>query len=180
MIQATCQAAIHHHNRVEILTNGAQFYPAMRDAILDGGSVGQPRGLHLPARRRRRHADRRDGRRAHAPASRCGWCSTRSAAAAHERRPARRLREAGCQVEFYQPITWYRLHRLNNRTHRELLVVDGRVAFTGGAGVADWWLQAGRRRGPRGATRWRASKGRSSRRCRGSSPRTGSSAAARS
>jgi cardiolipin synthase len=55
--------------------------------------------------------------------------------------PLRRLREAGCQVNFYQSISWYRLHRLNNRTHRELLVVDGRVAFTGGAGVADWWLR---------------------------------------
>jgi cardiolipin synthase len=55
--------------------------------------------------------------------------------------PARRLREAGCKLEFYQPLTWYRLHRLNNRTHRELLIVDGRVAFTGGAGVADWWLK---------------------------------------
>ena len=36
---------------------------------------------------------------------------------------------------------WYRLARLNNRTHRELLVVDGGVAFVGGAGVADWWLK---------------------------------------
>ena len=36
---------------------------------------------------------------------------------------------------------WYRLGRLNNRTHRELLVVDGRVAFAGGAGVADWWAR---------------------------------------
>jgi cardiolipin synthase len=54
-------------------------------------------------------------------------------------RTARRLREAGCQMHFYQPVRWYRLHRLNNRTHRELLVVDGRIAFTGGAGVADWW-----------------------------------------
>jgi cardiolipin synthase len=52
-----------------------------------------------------------------------------------------RLREAGCQVSFYQPLAWYRLHRINNRTHRELLVVDGRVAFTGGAGVADWWMK---------------------------------------
>jgi cardiolipin synthase len=43
-------------------------------------------------------------------------------------------------ISFYQPIKWYRLHRINNRTHRELLVVDGAVAFTGGAGVADWWL----------------------------------------
>jgi cardiolipin synthase len=52
-----------------------------------------------------------------------------------------RLRDAGCQVYFYQRIAWYRLHRLNNRTHRELLVIDGRVAFTGGAGVADWWYR---------------------------------------
>jgi cardiolipin synthase len=55
---------------------------------------------------------------------------------------ARRLRDGGCRVSFYQPMTWYRLHRLNNRTHRELLVIDGRVAFAGGAGVADWWLEA--------------------------------------
>jgi cardiolipin synthase len=34
---------------------------------------------------------------------------------------------------------WYRLGRLNDRTHRELLVVDGAIAFAGGAGVADWW-----------------------------------------
>src|SRR5258706_8617185 len=53
----------------------------------------------------------------------------------------RRLREAGCNVQFYQRLTWYRFHRLNNRTHRELLIVDGRVAFTGGAGVADQWLK---------------------------------------
>jgi cardiolipin synthase len=49
------------------------------------------------------------------------------------------LREAGCRIEPYQPIRWHRFSRLNNRTHRELLVVDGRVAFVGGAGVADWW-----------------------------------------
>jgi cardiolipin synthase len=53
---------------------------------------------------------------------------------------ARTLRDAGVQLQFYQPIRWYRLHRLNNRTHRELTVIDGRVAFTGGAGIADWWL----------------------------------------
>jgi cardiolipin synthase len=53
----------------------------------------------------------------------------------------RRLREAGCRLSFYQSISWYRLHRLNNRTHRELLVIDGKLAFTGGAGVADWWMK---------------------------------------
>jgi cardiolipin synthase len=55
------------------------------------------------------------------------------------RTSAKPLREADCRVEPYQKMTWYRLSRLNNRTHRELLVVDGRVAFVGGAGVADWW-----------------------------------------
>ena len=34
VIQSTCQVAIHFRNKVDILTNGAQFYPAMRDAIL--------------------------------------------------------------------------------------------------------------------------------------------------
>jgi cardiolipin synthase len=55
------------------------------------------------------------------------------------RKSAGPLRAAGCRVEPYQRLTWYRLGRLNNRTHRELLVIDGRVAFIGGAGVADWW-----------------------------------------
>jgi cardiolipin synthase len=57
------------------------------------------------------------------------------------RKAAEPLRAAGCRVEPYQRMTWYRLSRLNNRTHRELLVVDGRVAFVGGAGVADWWAK---------------------------------------
>jgi cardiolipin synthase len=55
------------------------------------------------------------------------------------RRLSKPLRAAGCRVAAYQRFMWYRLSRLNNRTHRELLVVDGTVAFAGGAGVADWW-----------------------------------------
>ncbi|HXS52123.1 MAG TPA: phospholipase D-like domain-containing protein [Usitatibacter sp.] len=50
------------------------------------------------------------------------------------------LRAAGGRVAWYQPIRWYTLKRFNNRTHRELLVVDGRVGFIGGAGIADYWL----------------------------------------
>jgi len=50
------------------------------------------------------------------------------------------LRAAGGAVAWYQPIRWYTLKRFNNRTHRELLVVDGRVGFIGGAGIADYWL----------------------------------------
>jgi cardiolipin synthase len=51
-----------------------------------------------------------------------------------------RMEEAGVQVERYRPLHWYNIHRLNNRTHRKLLVVDGKVGFTGGVGIADIWL----------------------------------------
>src|ERR1043165_3950294 len=40
------------------------------------------------------------------------------------------LQDAGAQVEIYHPLQWYNLGRLNNRTHRKLLVVDGKVGFT--------------------------------------------------
>jgi len=56
------------------------------------------------------------------------------------------LEAGGCQVAWYNPIRWYTLRRLNNRTHRRSLIVDGRTAFTGGAGIADHWR--GNARGP--------------------------------
>jgi cardiolipin synthase len=49
------------------------------------------------------------------------------------------MRDAGVEIELYRPLHWYHLARLNNRTHRKLLVVDGRVGFTGGVGIADKW-----------------------------------------
>jgi cardiolipin synthase len=49
------------------------------------------------------------------------------------------LKTAGVEVELYNPVRWYTLARMNNRTHRKILVVDGRIGFTGGAGIADEW-----------------------------------------
>ncbi|MBZ9737594.1 MULTISPECIES: phospholipase D-like domain-containing protein [unclassified Mesorhizobium] len=49
------------------------------------------------------------------------------------------MTSAGVRFQRYRPIHWYTLDRVNNRTHRKLLVVDGRVAFTGGVGIADNW-----------------------------------------
>jgi cardiolipin synthase len=50
------------------------------------------------------------------------------------------LRQAGGRVEWYHPVRWYNWPRANNRTHRELIVIDGRLGFLGGAGIADhWW-----------------------------------------
>jgi len=50
------------------------------------------------------------------------------------------MRSSGIEVEKYHPLRWYNLSRINNRTHRKLLVVDGKIGFTGGVGVADKWL----------------------------------------
>jgi cardiolipin synthase len=51
-----------------------------------------------------------------------------------------RLRDAGVHVGNYGMPTWYKLQQMNYRSHRKILVVDGRIAFTGGAGVADHWV----------------------------------------
>ena len=50
-----------------------------------------------------------------------------------------RMVQAGVTVERYHPLHWYNLARMNNRTHRKLLIVDGEVGFTGGVGIADLW-----------------------------------------
>src|SRR5947207_10128219 len=50
-----------------------------------------------------------------------------------------RLRGAGVQVVKYHAALWPDPRRYNNRSHRKLLVVDGRIGFIGGAGIADLW-----------------------------------------
>lgn len=50
-----------------------------------------------------------------------------------------RMRASGIDVQRYNPPTWRNLHRMNHRTHRRLMVVDGRTGFIGGAGLADKW-----------------------------------------
>jgi cardiolipin synthase len=49
------------------------------------------------------------------------------------------MKEAGVHVQRYRPLHWYNLSRMNNRTHRKLLVVDGTTGFTGGVGIGDEW-----------------------------------------
>ena len=50
-----------------------------------------------------------------------------------------RMKSAGVEVRKYHPLTWYNLDRMNNRTHRKLLIVDGAIGFTGGVGIAPQW-----------------------------------------
>jgi cardiolipin synthase len=146
-IQSTCQAALHHNNRVEIFTNGVEFYPAMLAAIR---SATRSINLECYIMQAGRVADQfidalaeraRHGVNVTIVVDAIGSFSLWG-------RPVRRLRAAGCRIEAYQRLRWYRLARINNRTHRELLIVDGRVAFAGGAGIADQWLSPRGRRPP--------------------------------
>ncbi|MEM5405519.1 cardiolipin synthase [Paraburkholderia unamae] len=56
-----------------------------------------------------------------------------------DKRYQRMLREAGAQLVLYHKPHWTGLGRMNDRTHRKLLVIDGRIGFTGGVGIADEW-----------------------------------------
>jgi len=49
------------------------------------------------------------------------------------------MKDAGVEIEKFHEPKWYDLARLNNRTHRKLLVVDGQTGFTGGVGIAPLW-----------------------------------------
>jgi cardiolipin synthase A/B len=62
----------------------------------------------------------------------------------------RRLEESKVNVYFYHPPRWYTLSRLNNRTHRKIMVIDGQIGFIGGVGIADEWRGNGLQ-----AKRWR-------------------------
>jgi cardiolipin synthase len=138
VLESTCQAKLEPGNTVEILTDGSRFYPAMLESIrsaretinmecyiFKNGEIGE---AFIDALCDRAKAGVRVTLLMDAIGSFGAF-----------RGSAKPLRAAGCRVAAYQRFTWYRLARLNNRTHRELLVVDGAVAFAGGAGVADWW-----------------------------------------
>lgn len=53
---------------------------------------------------------------------------------------AANMTKAGIEVVRYHAVRWYNLGKLNNRTHRKVLVIDGLLGFTGGVGIADDWL----------------------------------------
>ena len=140
VLETTCQTQLERGNRVEIFTNGDHFYPAMLDAIRQAretitmecyifkrGEIGLAFIAALCERARA-------GVRVTLVMDAIGSFGA-------YRKAKKELGAAGCRVAAYQQFKWYRLSRLNNRTHRELLVIDGCIAFAGGAGVADWWAK---------------------------------------
>jgi cardiolipin synthase A/B len=140
VLESTCQTHLEHGNTVEILTNGDRFYPAMLEAIRGAretinmecyifkkGEIGDRFVAALSERAR--------------AGVRVSLVMDAIGSFGAFRKLRKPLRASGARVAAYQRFMWYRFSRLNNRTHRELLVVDGTVAFVGGAGVADWWAK---------------------------------------
>ena len=125
-------------NRITALQNGDQIFPAMLSAIRSAretitlesyiywsGDIGRKFSDALSERARA-------GVKVHVllDAVGCGKL---------ESKYLDEMKSAGVELERYHPVSWYTLARVNNRTHRKLLVVDGRIGFTGGVGIADSW-----------------------------------------
>jgi cardiolipin synthase len=125
-------------NRIEALHNGEQIFPAMLQAIQAArqtvtfetyiywsGEVGSRFTDALVERARA-------GVRVHVMLD---WLGSDKI----DRGLIQRMKDAQVEVERYHPLRWYNIGRINNRTHRKVLTIDGRVGFTGGVGVADQW-----------------------------------------
>ena len=56
---------------------------------------------------------------------------------------ADRLREAGVEVVVLRKLKWYSAHNASDRSHVRAYVIDGHIGYTGGFGIADYWLGAG-------------------------------------
>ena len=149
LIGALADAQVHRDSHIEVLTNGKRFYEAELEAIRNA-----KRSVNLEAYIFRKDETGMRFVEALTERARAGvkvnvildavgsfttWDSTFA-----------QLRKAGGRVEWYQPIRWYTLKRLNNRTHRELMIVDGEIGFIGGAGIGDVWWE-----GEKGEPAWR-------------------------
>src|SRR2546422_2292756 len=129
-------------NQVTTLLNGDQIFPSMLESVRGArtsicletyiywsGAVGRRFAEALAERAR-------TGVKVHVLID---WVGSRRIDASL----LTQMQEAGVEVERYNPLVWYAPTRLNHRDHRKLLVVDGRVGFIGGAGLADIWQGQG-------------------------------------
>ena len=126
-------------NSVEIYNDGDNFYPAMLDAIESAKSSVTMEQFIL--------SDGQVGRRfAQALADKASegvpvkLLADAIGSARLSKEITQMLEAGGCHLAWFHPVHWLTLHRANLRTHRKSLIVDGRTAFTGGAGLADHWI----------------------------------------
>jgi len=131
--------AILHGNHIEALLNGDDIFPAMLAAIrIAAKSITFETYIYWSETTGKQFAEAlseraRAGVKVHVLLD---WQGSDKMDASH----LSMMEQAGVQVKKYHKPKWYNLARMNNRTHRKVLVVDGQVGFTGGVGIADQWL----------------------------------------
>ena len=125
-------------NRVETLLNGDRIFPSMLQAIAGAQqTIDFETYIYWSGEIGKRFAE------ALAERARAGvkvnvlvdWVGSQKM----DEDSIETMTRAGVDFRKYRPLRWYNLGRINNRTHRKLLVVDGRIGFTGGVGIADNW-----------------------------------------
>jgi cardiolipin synthase A/B len=123
-------------NRVTTLLNGDQAFPAMLEAIRSAKhSITFEGYIFWSGEIARQFADAfseraRNGVPTHLVLD---WLGSKKMDQKH----LKQMRQAGVEIVRYHPLRWYDLDRVNKRTHRKILVVDGRIGFVGGIGIAD-------------------------------------------
>ena len=126
-------------NKIELLQNGDAFFPAMLEALR-----GAKQTINFQAYIFKSDATGRQFRDVLCERARAGievrvlldgigsgWSLDNS--------DVRMMTDAGCKFAYYHPLASWRVDRTNRRSHRRVLVVDGKVGFTGGAAFADEW-----------------------------------------
>ncbi|HET7177252.1 MAG TPA: phospholipase D-like domain-containing protein [Solirubrobacterales bacterium] len=148
-IAGATRAEILPGNRVQVLQNGHGFFPPfLADILAARRTIDLETYVWWKGRICARVAD------ALAAAARRGVevRITLDALGAHKADAdlLDRMRKAGCRIERYHPYRWRDLGLLNNRTHRKVAVIDGRVGCIFGHGIAAEWTGDGQ-----GPKHWR-------------------------
>jgi cardiolipin synthase len=125
-------------NRIDILNNGDAFYPSMLEAIKGADlSITIEAYIYWAGEVGRQFAAALAAKAASGVRVKILLDAVGSTSIGEE--ILETLERGHCQLAWYNPIRINSLGRFNHRTHRKSLIVDGRVAFTGGAGIADHW-----------------------------------------
>jgi cardiolipin synthase len=142
-LEAYTSAPILGRNAVDVLLNGEEIFPAMIEAI---------RGARKTITYAQYYFEdgpvARDMAEAFAERCRAGvGASILLDAFGTLTMPAEfieTMKSSGCHVEIFRPLSPFAWNRANYRNHRRVLIVDGRVGFTGGSGVSRKWMGNGR------------------------------------
>jgi len=138
LVEALTVAPLRQGNRVTVLRNGHEIFPAMLEAIQHAKrTVNFATYVYWTGSIAPQFADALAERAA--AGVEVNVLLDAVGAAKMDHGLVDQLKDAGATVAWFRPPKWYTLHKLNNRTHRKILVVDGNVGFTGGVGIAEEW-----------------------------------------